>query len=185
MPAPFIILILVLAAILVGAMMLYNSLVQMRQLLRNAWADVDVYLKRRAELIPNLVTAVKAYASHESTVLSAVTEARAQAAALHSPDATKADAESRLGGALFNVIAVAENYPDLKASSNFIQLQGELSDTERLIASARQYYNACVRDYNTKLEQFPSVLIAGAMGLKHEQFFELSDPLERAVPGVS
>lgn len=164
---------------------LYNSLVRMRQLVRNAWADVDVYLKRRSELIPNLVAAVKGYASHEQAVLTAVSEARAHAQSLKGPTLDHAAAEQNLGSAIVNVFAVAESYPELKASANFQDLQKELKDTERLIANARQYFNACVRDFNVKIEAFPSNLVAGTMGLKQQDFFELDDVSERAVPGVS
>jgi len=162
----------------------YNSLVSIRQLTKNAWADVDVYLKRRAELIPNLVAAVKGYASHEETVLTAVAEARAHAVALQGPTSAKADAERQLGGALGNVIAIAESYPELKAGENFKNLQTELSETEKLLANARQYFNACVRDYNIKLEAFPSNIVAGMMGLKSEDFFELDDVSQREAPSV-
>ncbi len=179
-----IILVVIVMGILVMGWMAYNSLVSMRQLVRNAWADVDVFLKRRAELIPNLVTAVKAYATHEQTVLSAVTEARSRAASLVKPGHEKSVAEGEVGSALFNVIAIAEAYPELKASSNFVQLQQELSDTERSIASARQYYNACVRDYNIKRESFPTGIVAGMMNLEPAEFFELDSVTERSVPSV-
>jgi len=163
----------------------YNALVKLRQYMKNAWSDVDVYLKRRAELIPNLVTAVKAYASHEQTVLSALAEARARATALPGPTLDHAAAESQVATSLVQVFAVAENYPELKASENFLDLQKELSETERLIASARQYYNACVRDFNTKIESFPSSLVAGTMGLKHAEFFETESAAERIAPSVA
>ena len=162
----------------------YNSIVKLRQFLKNSWSDVDVYLKRRAELIPNLVASVKAYASHEQTVLTAVTEARAHATSLKGPTLDKAAAESQLANGLVQVLMVAEKYPDLKASGNFLDLQKELTETERLIASARQYYNACVRDFNTKLEAFPSNIVAGMMGLKHAEFFETESVEERIAPKV-
>lgn len=157
----------------------YNSLVYMRQLTRNSWADVDVYLKRRAELVPNLVAAVKAYANHESTLLEALATARSQALSAGDAKQARASAESKLGQNLFQAIIVSENYPALKASENFMNLQRELAETESKIASARQYYNACVRDLNTKVESFPSGLIAGMAGIKHEEFFEVDDPMER------
>lgn len=162
----------------------FNGIVRLRQMMKNAWSDVDVYLKRRAELIPNLVTAVKAYADHEQTVLTALAEARARASALTGPTADHAHAESEVAQGLIRVMAVAENYPELKASGNFLDLQKELTDTERLIASARQYYNAVVRDFNTKIESFPSNLVAGMMGAKHAEFFETDSAEERVAPGV-
>lgn len=178
------ILVFIAAAVLGFWIASYNGLVKLRQLLRNSWADVDVYLKRRAELIPNLVTAVKAYASHEETVLSALAEARARATALPGPTLEHAAAETAVATGLVRVMMVAENYPDLKASGNFLELQKELADTERLIASARQYYNAVVRDFNTKIEAFPSSLVAGMMGLKHAEFFETESADERLAPSV-
>jgi len=167
-----------------AAIVKFNGLIAMRQRTRNAWADVDVYLKRRAELVPNLVTAVKAYAAHEQTVLEAVTEARARAATLAGPVPQKAEAESRVGESLIRVLAVAENYPELKASANFLDLQRELSETERHIASARQYYNACVRDFNTMIESFPSNVVATIGGFRQAEFFELSSPEEAIAPSV-
>lgn len=167
-----------------GFFYLYNGLVSLRQLTRNAWADVDVYLKRRAELIPNLVAAVKGYASHEEAVLTAVAEARAHALALQGPTSEKAVAERQLGGALGNIVAIAESYPELKAGENFQNLQRELSETEKLLANARQYFNACVRDFNIRLEAFPSSIVAGMMGLKSQSFFELEDVSQREAPTV-
>lgn len=169
--------------ILIIWVVIYNGVVSMRQLVRNAWADVDVYLKRRAELIPNLAAAVKGYADHEAAVLTSVAEARAQVAALRGPE--RANAEQQVGTTLFNVFAVAESYPQLKADENFRNLQKELSETEKLIAHARQYYNACVRDYNIKLEAFPSSLVAATMGVRPESFFEVESPDERQGPSVS
>lgn len=163
----------------------FNAIVRLRQMMKNAWADVDVYLKRRAELIPNLVTAVKAYADHEQTVLTALAEARARAAALSGPTADHAKAESEVAQGLIRVMAIAENYPDLKASGNFLDLQKELTETERMIAGARQYYNAVVRDFNTKIESFPSNLVAGMMGAKHSDFFETDTVEERMAPSVA
>ena len=173
------------AAILVILIAQYNALVGLRQLVKNAWADVDVYLKRRAELIPNLVTAVKAYAAHERTVLEAVTEARSTAQALQGPTKDRAAAENAVGTGLVHVLAIAEAYPELKASANFIDLQQQLSEAERHIASARQYYNACVRDYNTKIEAFPSNIVATMGAFKPAEFFEIETPSERVAPKVS
>lgn len=162
----------------------FNGIVRLRQMMKNAWSDVDVYLKRRAELIPNLVTAVKAYASHEQAVLTALAEARGRAVALTGPTSDHARAESEVAQGLIRVMAIAENYPDLKASGNFLDLQKELTETERMIASARQYYNAVVRDFNTKIESFPSNLVAGMMGAKHAEFFETDGVEERLAPSV-
>ena len=175
-------LVVVAALLLILFIAQYNSIVKLRQFIKNSWSDVDVYLKRRAELIPNLVASVKAYASHEQTVLTAVTEARAHATSLSGPSLDKAAAESQLANGLVQVLMVAEKYPDLKASGNFLDLQKELTETERLNASARQYYNACVRDFNTKLEAFPSNVVAGMMGLKHADFFETESIEERIAP---
>lgn len=178
------ILILVLAASVVLLIFQFNALIRLRQMVKNGWADVDVYLKRRAELIPNLVTAVKAYASHEKTVLEAVTEARSRVASVSDSPVVRADAESKLGTSLINVLAIAENYPELKASANFIDLQQQLSESERHIASARQYYNACVRDYNTKIELFPSNVVATIGGFRQAEYFELDSLSERDAPKV-
>lgn len=179
------ILIAVVVVVVVLFIVQYNGLVQLRQMTRNAWSDVDVYLKRRADLIPNLVTAVKAYASHEQTVLTAVVEARSRAAAMKDAGTDRANAESAVAQSLFNVLAIAENYPELKASENFINLQSELSDTEKYIASARQYYNACVRDYNTKIEAFPSNVVATPFGFRHMEYFEPDSSLDRLNPSVA
>lgn len=178
------ILLFVLAVLLVLAVVQYNAIVSLRQMVRNAWSDVDVYLKRRAELIPNLVAAVKAYASHEAAVLEGLAEARSRAIQLNVPSSDKASAEGQVGERLVKVLAVAESYPELKASENFLNLQGELAETEKHLASARQYYNACVRDLNIKIEAFPSSLIAGPMGVRHGEFFELDSVAERVAPSV-
>ncbi|MEZ0326154.1 MAG: LemA family protein [Fimbriimonas sp.] len=171
-------------ALVIGLAMIYNSLVAMRRLTENAWADVDVYLQRRAQLVPNLVETVKGAAAFESNTLEKVVSARSEAAALHQPTASKALAESELASGVSRMLMVAESYPVLQANQSFLGLQRELSETERLIASARQYYNACVRDYNTLIESFPQAIVAGAMGLKPKDFFEIEDLTERAAPGV-
>ena len=168
--------------VLVVLLWQYNGLVYLRQLTRNAWSDVDVYLKRRAELIPNLVTSVQAYASHERTLLEALSHARSEAMSVKGPTSEKAAAESKVGSGVFQALMLVESYPDLKANSNFMQLQQELIDTEKLIASARQYYNAVVRDYNTKIEAFPSNVVAGMMALKPAEFFEVETATERNAP---
>lgn len=159
----------VLAVFLVGT---YNGLVGLRQRVNNAWAQVDVQLKRRYDLIPNLVNAVKGYAQHERETLESVTQARNLAMAAGSV-AEQARAENMLSGALKSLFAVAEAYPDLKASTNFMQLQAELSDTESKIAFARQFYNDTVQKFNTKIQLFPNNLVAGIMGFTAFDYFSL------------
>lgn len=172
-------------ALLVALIVAYNGLVRLRQLVKSAWADVDVYLKRRAELVPNVVETVRAYAQHEKTVLEAVAEARTRATALVGPTAQHAQAETQLGESLVRVVALAEAYPELKANKNFASLQTELAESERLIASARQYFNACVRDYNTKIESFPSNLVATLGNFESAEFFEVDLPSQRDAPDVT
>ncbi|OUO92412.1 hypothetical protein B5F40_00480 [Gordonibacter sp. An230] len=158
----------VLAAVVIG---LYNNLVKLRNMVDNAWAQVDVQLQRRLDLIPNLVETVKGYASHESDTLEGVTQARAAVMSASSPEG-KMQADNLLTGALKNLFAVAESYPDLKASVNFQQLQAELSDTEDKISYMRQSYNDTVMKFNTAIQTFPAVLIAGAMGFKARESFD-------------
>lgn len=172
------------AGVLALVVVQYNSIVALRQLTRNAWADVDVVLKRRAELIPNLVAAVKAYANHEQAVLEGLAEARSRALQIGVPSSEKAAAEGRVGERLVHVLALAEAYPDLRSSENFSDLQKQLTDTEKMLGSARQYYNACVRDLNIKIEAFPSSLVAGAMGVQHAEFFELESAAEAQAPRI-
>jgi LemA protein len=152
----------------------YNRLIILRNRAREAWSDIDVQLKRRYNLIPNLVETVKGYAAHEKGVLENVTKARAAAiAAEKSGDPKKVgEAENILSGTLKTLFAVAENYPDLKASVNFLELQRELRDTEDKIQAARRFYNTNVRDFNTKIESFPANIIAGMFGFKTREFFE-------------
>lgn len=169
--------------LVVGAVAVYNSLVRLRVQCDNAWADIDVQLKRRHDLVPNLVETVKGYASHEKETLEEVTRARQQAVSVEGPEA-RAAAEGMLTNALRQLFAVAEDYPDLKAAPNFRELQNSLSEIERALQNARRYYNAVVRDFNTKVEQFPSNLVAGAFGFERREFFALSDESERAVPDV-
>lgn len=174
-------LLLGLAGWLVG---IYNGLVRKRNLVQEGWSGIDVQLKRRADLIPNLVETVKGYASHERAALDRVTELRAESMKAQAP-AEKGRVEGMLSGALGNLLAVAENYPDLKASQNFIELQGSLADVEEQIQFARRYYNGAVRDLNIAVESFPSNLVANAFGFKQAEFFELADPGDRAVPQVN
>ncbi len=176
MGTPLIILIvlIVVAALFIGV---YNGLVRLRVLCDNAWADVDVQLKRRHDLVPNLVETVKGYASHEQGTFEKVVAARNAAVAAPNPDA-KIAAENMLTGALRQLFALAEAYPDLKASANFLQLQGDLSRIETEIANARRYYNAVVRDFNTKQQVFPSSIVAGMFNFRTRPFFE-ADAAER------
>ena len=179
------IVVLVLIVLLViYAIALYNGLVQKRNRVDNSWAQIDVQLKRRHDLIPNLVETVKGYAAHERGVFEAVTEARASAMRAQGP-AQSAAAEGVLTQALGRLFAVAENYPDLKASQNFLELQGQLSDTENRIAVSRQVYNDTVLTFNNAIQVFPAVLVAGALGFTKREYFEIEDAAEREVPVVS
>ena len=162
--------------VLVGLylVVLYNGLVGLRNRIEAAWAQIDVQLKRRYDLIPNLVETVKGYATHERETLDSVTRARAAAESAAGP-AQQAAAENVLTNALRSLIAVSEDYPDLRASENFGQLQEELSATEGRIAYARQYYNDAVQRYNTKIQRFPAVLLAGALRFTEREYFEADD----------
>lgn len=159
---------------------MYNKLVALRQRTRNAFSDIDVQLKMRYDLIPNLVETVKGYAAHEKGVLENVTNARAEAMKAASP-AARAGAEAALSDALMKLYAVSENYPDLKANQNFASLQDQLADIEAKIAAARRYYNNSINEYNTATEQFPSNLIAGKFGFTKAEFFELAEGEKQAV----
>jgi LemA protein len=162
----------------------YNKLVRLRQHVSESWSTIDTELKRRYDLIPNLVETVKGYASHERETLQAVIDARAHAVASTGTPAEQARDENVFVGALRQLFAVVEAYPDLKANQNFLRLQEELTVTEDRIQAARRFYNANVRDLNTRIEVFPSNLIASSFGFKRETFFEIEDT-ERAVPQVS
>ena len=164
--------VIVLAVIFVIGM--YNSLVQLRVRADSSWSDIDVQLKRRHDLIPNLVETVKGYATHEKGTFENIAKFRSQAMQATSP-VDKAVAENQLTGALKSLFAVAENYPELKASEQFSQLQGALSQTEDSIQNSRRYYNAVVRDLNTKIQSFPTNVLAGIFGFSQKQFFETSD----------
>jgi LemA protein len=154
--------------------MTYNSLVVARARVQESWSGIDVQLKRRTDLIPNLLETVKGYAAHEKQVFENVTKARS--ALMSAGNAKEAgDADNMLTGALKSLFAVAENYPELKASDNFKQLQAELSDTETKIAASRQFYNANVLDLNTKIQTFPTMLVAGMFGFKNADFFEAEE----------
>ena len=157
---------------------LYNGLVRARNRVRNAYSQIDVQLKRRYDLIPNLVETVKGYAAHERDTLENVTRARQQCIDA-SGVGNQAAAENMLTGALRQLFALSEAYPDLKANQNFSQLQEELASTENRIGFARQHYNNVVENYNTKVQSFPAVLVAGTFGFQQEEFFELAEPAER------
>ena len=163
---------------------MYNSLVRLKVSCDDAWADIDVQLKRRYDLIPNLVETVKGYAAHEKGTFEAVINARNRAMTATGP-ADKAAAENMLTGALKSLFALAEAYPQLRAIESFTSLQNSLSQIEETVQNARRYYNAVVRDLNTKILQFPTNLIAGMMGLKQREFFEVSSAAEREAPKVS
>jgi len=171
-PTVIVIGIVVLIALYVWS--LYNGLVGLRMQVAEAWSQIDVQLKRRADLIPNLVESVKGYAKHEKSVFTAVTDAHKAMLGAQTMD-TKAKASDALSGALGKLLALSENYPDLKANENFIQLQKELSDTEDKVAYSRQYYNTSVTDYNTRLQVFPNTLFAANFGFTPKEFFGATD----------
>lgn len=165
-----------LAVLVIGYVIVtYNGLVALRQRAQQAWSDIDVQLKRRYDLIPNLVETVKGYAKHEAGTLERVVEARNAAVSNHGTPAQQAQSETVLSGALRQLFALAEAYPDLKANSNFEALQGELSAIEETIQRARRFYNGTVQDLNTKVEQFPSNVIANQFGFGFAEYFELDE----------
>jgi len=166
--------------ILIFGVVSYNRFVSQRQLIKDAWANIDTELRRRYDLIPNLVESVRGYASHERTVFENVTRARAAAASATGSPAAQAAAEGPLVAALRQLFAVVENYPDLKANQNFLALQQELANTEDRLQTSRRFYNANVRDYNQRVKQFPSVIIASAFNFEEEEFFEVEDSLREA-----
>jgi LemA protein len=163
---------------------LYNSLVRLNVQCDNAWADIDVQLKRRYDLVPNLVESVKGYAAHEKGTLEAVINARNRAMSATGP-ADKAQAENVLSGALKSLFALAEAYPQLRAVESFTSLQSSLSEIEDTVQNARRYYNAVVRDLNIKIQQFPTNMVAGMLGFRTREFFELTAAAEREAPKVS
>ena len=177
---------LIAAAIGLYIAVAFNRLVRSRQMAREGWSGIDVQLKRRSDLVPNLVASVQGYMAHERDVLTEVTQLRAAARALPA-DAVgqRAQAESALSLALGRLMAVAEAYPDLKASRNFLELQQQLSDLENDIQMARRYYNGAVRNLNILVESFPSNLVAGPFGFARADYFELNDAAARAVPAVA
>jgi LemA protein len=170
----FIVLLIVLLAVAAYLVMTYNGLVALRNRIENSWAQIDVQLKRRYDLIPNLVETVKGYAAHEAQTLEAVIQARNMAISAQGAH-DQANAENMLTGALKSLFAVSEAYPDLKANQGFLQLQEELTGTEGRIAYARQFFNDVVNKYNTKIQSFPAVLIARQMGFTEREYFEADD----------
>ena len=182
--AGFLVLLALVAGVLLWAVLLYNGLVRMRNMVEEAWSGIDVQLKRRTDLIPNLVATVKGYAAHEKGTLEEVIRLRGLAQNAHGVGET-AQAQGLLGAALGKLFALAENYPDLKANANFAQLQASLGEIEEQIQLARRYYNGAVRNLNIAVESFPSNLIAGRFGFVKAEFFELENTAERAVPSVS
>ncbi len=176
----------IIAILIIAFIAIYNSLVRLRNQVKNAWAQIDVQLKRRHDLIPNLMETVKGYMKHERETLEAVTKARtlAQQVASASPG-ERGKVEGELSSALNRLLAVAERYPDLKASQNFLALQEELASTENKISFSRQFYNDSVLNYNNKTQMFPSNVIAGMAGFKAGEFFEVTVAAEKEAPKVS
>lgn len=172
-----IILLIVLVLVIVFGIGIFNGLVTLKNRVDEAWSDIDVQLKRRYDLIPNLINTVKGYATHEKELFEKVTAARTAAMGAQTP-AEKEQAENMLSGTLKSLFAVSENYPDLKANQNFLELQRELTDTEDKIQASRRFYNGNVRDFNTKIETFPSNIIAGMLKFTKREFFA-ADEAER------
>ncbi len=183
----WLILLIIVALILFWAVFVYNRLVVLKNRAKEAWSDIDVQLKRRYDLIPNLVETVKGYAAHEKEVLENVTKARTAALAAEESGDLKqiAQAENFLSGTLKTLFAVAENYPDLKASVNFLELQRELRDTEDKIQAARRFYNANVKDLNIEIESFPAMIVANMFGFQKMEFFELEEAAAKEPVKVS
>ena len=177
--------VVVVLGIALWAVAIYNGLVARRQRTSEAWSGIDVQLKRRANLIPNLVETVKGYAGHEKQTLAEVTEMRTRVRDAEGAGvAERAQAESAMSGALMRLFAVAEAYPELRANENFIQLQGELSALEEQIQMARRYYNGAVRDLNTMVESFPSNLVARQFGFEQAGYYEVENAADRVLPDV-
>lgn len=167
-------LLIILGLVVLWVIFVYNGLIRLRNRVKEAWSDIEVQLKRRYDLIPNLVETVKGYMQHEKDVFEGVTQARAQAMGAQSRE-EKAEAENQLTGTLKTLFAVSENYPDLKANTNFIELQKEITDTENKIQAARRFYNGNVLDLNTRTQVFPSNILASIFGFKQEEFFQLEE----------
>ena len=175
-----VIIIVIIVIAILWAIAVYNGLIKMKNRVDEAWSDIDVQLKRRYDLIPNLVSTVKGYAAHEKEVFEKVTEARSKAMGAGTTE-DKAKAENALSGTLKSLFAVAEAYPELKANQNFLELQQELTDTEDKIQASRRFYNGNVRDYNTKIEVFPNSLFAGMLNLTKREFFQAEEGEKEAV----
>ncbi|OGI74558.1 hypothetical protein A3D42_02880 [Candidatus Nomurabacteria bacterium RIFCSPHIGHO2_02_FULL_41_18] len=166
---------IVLGVLVLWGIYIFNRFISFRNRVGEAWSDIEVQLKRRYDLIPNLVNTVKGYATHESSVFENVTKARNMAMGASGPTPAHAEAENMLTGALKSIFALAEAYPDLKANTNFLELQRELSDTENKILSARRFYNTNVRDFNTSVESFPSNMVALIFKFSKKEFFDLAE----------
>jgi LemA protein len=173
----------VIAVLVLWLIAVFNSLVRLHNRVKEAWSDINVQLRRRHDLIPNLVETVKGYAAHEAGVLEAVTKARTEAVAAGSL-AQKGEAENMLSGALGKLFALSEAYPDLKANQNFAKLQDELTDTEDKIQAARRFYNSNVMEFNTKIQVFPNNMIASTLGFTKEELFQLDSEAEAKLPQV-
>ncbi|OGC78035.1 hypothetical protein A2619_03055 [candidate division WWE3 bacterium RIFOXYD1_FULL_39_9] len=177
---PFIFVVILIVLVLGYVVTIYNSLASLKVKIKEAWSQIDVQLKRRTDLIPNLVETVKGYATHEQSVFENVTKARAALMGAKTPEEA-GNADNMLQGALKSLFAVAEAYPELKAQEGFVNLQKELSDTEDKVSYSRQFYNSVVRQFNEKIVMFPSNILAGILGFKQEQFFEANDAEREAV----
>lgn len=173
----------VIVVLAIAIIAMYNGLIRLKNQTQEAWSDIDVQLKRRYDLIPNLIQTVKGYATHEQATLEKVIQARNMA--MQSSGTAKAEAENALSSTLKSIFALSENYPDLKANQNFLKLQDELSDTENKIQAARRFYNGNVRDFNTKLQVFPTNIFGKMLGFTNYEFFGLENPAERENVKVS
>ena len=183
--SPLVVMLGIVVAVLLWVALAYNALVRIRQQVRESWSGIDTELKRRYDLIPNLVQTVKGYAAHEREVFEAVTEARSRAAASTGGADSQSRDEKQLVASMNRLLAVAEGYPELKASANYLELQKELANTEDRIQSVRRFYNANVRDMNTRIEVFPSNIIASMFGFRPEQFFEVERSVIRRAVDVN
>src|SRR3989339_435176 len=181
--SPIFIILAVIALVVLWIIFAYNGFVRLVNRAKEAWADIDVQLKRRYDLIPNLVNTVKGYAAHEKEAFEKVTEARARAMSAGTTE-DKAQAENMLSNTLKSLFALSEAYPDLKANQNFLELQRELTDTEDKVQASRRFYNGNVRDYNTKLQVFPTNFLAGLLSFKSREFYGVEDASEREVVNV-
>jgi LemA protein len=174
------ILLIIAVIVIIAVIAMYNGLIRLKNRVDEAWSDIDVQLKRRYDLIPNLVSTVKGYAAHEKEVFEKVTEARSRAMGAGTAQ-DKAEAENMLSNTLKSLFAVAEAYPDLKANQNFLELQRELTDTEDKIQASRRFYNGNVRDFNTKIEVFPTNIMAGMLGFSKREFFQAKEEEKEVV----